>query len=352
MNTAWKRFLQDAGAEFDGDQVISFGNPDLERRVVTSGDVFCELSHFGLIAVSGKDALNFLQGQFGNDVRLVTPERSQISSYCNPKGRMLASFRLFLRGDVYYLSLPRELVDPIVQRLRMFVLRAAVGVADASGALVRIGVSGPRCAAQLTEILGTVPQEVDAVLETGPLTLLRIPGPHPRFEIHGEPDPMQKLWQNLNVHGAPVGAGPWAMLDILAGIPVLGPETSGLFVPQMVNLQWIGGISFKKGCYPGQEVVARMQYLGKLKRRMYRAHVDTERAPRPGDVLHAPDTGAGQDIGQVVNAQAAADGGYEVLAVIQIANAETGGVRLWDDAGPMLTICDLPYPVAPDSEHA
>lgn len=349
MNPAWKHFLQDAGAEFDADQVASFGNPDLERRVVTAGNVFCERSHHGLIAVRGDDAMAFLQGQFGNDVKQVTATRAQLSSYCNPKGRMLATFRLFLRDGVYYLNLPRALVDPIVQRLRMFVLRAKVTVEDASDTLIRIGVSGPQSDAQIKDILGDLPQEVDAALEAGKRTVVRIPGPHPRFEIYGELEPMQKLWQGLNVHSAPVGAGPWALLDILAGIPVINPETSGLFVPQMANLQLIGAVNFQKGCYPGQEVVARMQYLGKLKRRMYRAHVEADRVPRPGDPLHAPDAGAGQDIGQVVNAEAGADGGYELLAVIQIANANTGGVRLWDETGPPLRLCALPYPVPADA---
>ncbi len=129
----------------------------------------------------------------------------------------------------------------------------------------------------------------------------------------------------------------WAWLDIMAGIPSVHPGTNEEFVPQMANLEVVGGVNFKKGCYPGQEIVARMQYLGKLKQRMYRAHFAGEVAPRPGDAIYAPDF-PGQSAGTVVEAQPSPDGGYDLLAVIQISSADAGELHFGSETGPRLTL--------------
>ena len=347
MKPEWKAFLTDAGAEFDDGLVAHYGNAERERRVVTSGDVICDLSHTGLIAAHGDEAAAFLQGQFSNDVLHVDSGTSQMNSYCTPKGRMLANFRLFMRGESYYLRLHRALVEPVLKRLHMFVLRSRATLEDADDALVRLGLSGPRAVEELMEALGTPPETDNTVVHQGDITVIRVPGPHPRFECYGELEPMMRLYEKLNVRCAPVGAGPWALLDILAGIPTITPATSEAFVPQMANMQLIGGVSFKKGCYPGQEVVARMHYLGKLKRRMYRVSIDTDDPPPPGTEVLGAATGSGeapQAAGQIVDAQLHPDGNVAALAVLQIAAAEAGGLRLAGDAGPDVTLETLPYP--------
>lgn len=347
MKAEWKRFLLDRGAELDADErVLHYGNPDLELRVVSSGDVICDLSHFGLLAAHGEDARDFLQAQLTNDLRRVDEGRSQLSAYCNAKGRMLAVLRLFLRDRHFYLEMPRELVEPTLARLRMYVLRAKVSLEEASDGLVRMGLSGPKAEPELAEVLGTPPPaEVDGVVHAAGITAIRIPGPHPRFELHGDLESIRRAWTRLDVRAAPVGAAPWALLDILAGIPTVLPETVEAFVPQMANLHAVGGLSFEKGCYPGQEVVARMQYLGKLKRRMYRFHVETEDAPVPGQDLYDPASSTpDQSVGKVAAAAPWPDGGWEVLAVVQIASAEgRGGLRLGAPDGPELALRELPY---------
>ncbi|HKK13080.1 MAG TPA: folate-binding protein [Gammaproteobacteria bacterium] len=342
MKAQWRTFLENAGAEFRDGEVASYGNPEQELSIALTGNVFADLSHLGLIAVHGADAQEFLQGQLANDVGRVDEAHSQINAYCSPKGRMLATFRLFRHGDAFYLRLPAALVEPVLKRLRMFVLRSQVTLEDASGAYVALGASGPTVDQELAESFGEVPQATDAVRTASGCTMLRLPGVHPRFEIYGPLDTMTKLWESLNVRAAPVGATSWALLDVMAGIPTVYPETSDAFVPQMANLQLVGGVSFAKGCYPGQEVVARMEYLGKLKRRMYLALVRSETAPRPGDELFAPDS-PGQSVGRVVDAQPHPDGAYATLGVIQIANAEGGEVRYGAADGPPLDFRPLPY---------
>jgi hypothetical protein len=139
------------------------------------------------------------------------------------------------------------------------------------------------------------------------------------------------------------GAEFWSLMDIRAGVPNIFEDTVEAFVPQMANLQLIGGVSFTKGCYTGQEVVARMQYLGKLKRRMYRAHVDSTQAPARGAEVFSPSSESGQGAGRIVDVAASPDGGYEVLAVIQISSAGADDLRLVDAEGPALRLLDLPY---------
>ena len=153
----------------------------------------------------------------------------------------------------------------------------------------------------------------------------------------------RSIWDTVNVHAAPVGEPVWRLLDIQAGIPNIFAATSELFVPQMVNLQAINALSFKKGCYPGQEIVARMHYLGKLKRRMFLAHIADDVSVAPGDNMYAEGSTSGQGVGKVVRAQSNPDGGTDLLAVIEISSAEQLKLRLNNVDGPLLKLLELPY---------
>ena len=352
MKPEWKQFLKDAGAEFaaDNGHVVSFGNPQREQRMIHSGLVICDLSHHGLISAYGDDAMNFLQGQLTNDLREVSDQHSQLSAYCTPKGRMLANFRIFKREHTYYLRLPRELLENTLKRLSMFILMSKVTMKDSSDSLVHFGVSGPNAEDTLQQALGACPTQVDEVTFAGGCTLIRVAGPHPRFEIYGELETMKSLWDKLDVDAAPIGVGPWEMLDILAGTPTVYAATSEAFVPQMTNMQVINGVNFKKGCYTGQEVVARMQYLGKLKRRMYQVSIDSNEPVLPGEALFAAGSSSGQGTGTIVSAQPDPDGGYLALAVINISDADAGQLQLRDAEGPNVSLGELPYSIPADDK--
>ena len=283
-----------------------------------------DLSHFGLIRVSGADSRTFLQGQLTNDINAVTPELAQFSSYCNPKGRMLGSFWIFQRGEDLYLQLPAELLQSVLTRLRMFVLRSDATLHDASADLARFAISGD-CAADL---LPFAPDGEKACLTHNGITVIHLPGDRPRFELIGPPDSLAQTWRKLLETAEQAGPEFWSLMDIRAGMPTVFEDTLEAFVPQMANLQLIGGVSFTKGCYTGQEVVARMQYLGKLKRRMYHAHVDTAQAPARGAELFSPSSESAQGAGRVVDVAASPRGGYELLAVIQISRRRRGPSKL------------------------
>ena len=341
LNSDWLAFLGQYGAVSEAGTVLHFGDPEQEHRTALAGDVLCDLSATGLIKVTGPDTETFLQGQLTSDVRQLTPAQSQLSAFCSPKGRILTCLRLFRRDDHYYLRLPLERLEPILKRLRMFVLRSQVTLTDAGDELVSLGLAGPQVVQGLTDYLGTVPSTVDTVVQTQGLTVIRVPGLYPRFEVYGELDSCQKFWVALCQHMRPVGNEAWRLLDIVAGVPNVYAATAEAFVPQMVNLQLLHGISFQKGCYTGQEIVARTRYLGVLKRRMYRAHVETESHPRPGDGVFSSQTGA--EVGKIVDACRHPDGGYEALAVVMIEHADSGELGLGDGNGVRLVFGTLPY---------
>jgi folate-binding protein YgfZ len=344
MITDWKDFLLDAGAEFNEAGVLHFGNLRRELSVAITGNVFADLSHYGLISVHGEDAVTFLQGQLTNDIRNVDDQHSQLSGLCNPKGRLLASFRVFHRGDSIYLCLPMDMIEAVISRLRMFVLRSKVTLEEASDTFVHLGISGQEAEQELRKFTGELPARVNEVTQDADRTVIRVPGIHPSFELFTSAEHAKQLWNQLNVQSAPIGAVAWQLLDIQAGIPVITPATREAFVPQMTNLQLIDGVSFKKGCYTGQEIVARMEYLGKLKRRMYRARVDGESEPHAGDDIFANDD-AEQSVGKLVSAAPHQDGGYAMLVVLQIASAEGGtDLHLGSAAGPGIELEALPYP--------
>lgn len=350
MNNDWQIFLQTNGAHINEGRVEHFGQQLEESQHAMENNSISDLSHLGLIRVSGEDAEHFLQGQLSNDVRQVAESHSQLSAYCSPKGRILAIMRVFKHSDNYYLQLPSELLLSTLERLQKFIIIAKVNLTDASNEWANMGISGPDSAELLNDQLGAAPEKIDDAVQKNGITVIRIPGPHARFELHGPVEEIQSLWQAVSGSVQAVGAGPWALLDIHAGIPVIYTATQEAFVPQMVNLQAINGVSFNKGCYTGQEVVARMQYLGKLKRRMYFANVDAKSCPNPGDELYSSCEGGGQGTGKVVTAQASADGGYDLLAVIQIAVPEANEpIQLLNTEGPELSLRELPYRLETDS---
>ena len=349
MKVDWKNVLVDAGAEMEGDSVHDFGNPIREARAALGGTVFANLGYMGVIAVHGTDAGSFLQSQLSNDITAVDAGASQLSAFCTPKGRILGLMRLFHDGDNYYLRLPVDSLDAVLERLRVYVLRSDVTLEDATENFLRLGISGEHAADHLAAAGLDVPGQVDAISHSGDSIVIRVPGSTPRYELYlTSLEAAKSIWDTLNVHAAPVGEPVWRLLDIQAGIPTIFAATAEAFVPQMVNLQLINGVNFSKGCYPGQEIVARMQYLGTLKRRMYLGHIERDAPAHPGDLLYTaadPDQAAGQ----LVDAQPHPDGGQLALAVLQIRVAEAGDLHLDDVSGAPFQLREPPYAFETDT---
>jgi tRNA-modifying protein YgfZ len=346
MSENWQEFLRQQGARMGDARVMDFGDAAAERRAARDGDILVDLSHFSLIRASGPDTRSFLNGQLTNDIAVVDDAHTQLSAWCNAKGRMLALFRIVRHNDGYLMQLPAALRDDIVKRLRMYVLRAKVKLDIADDALVRIGIAGPNALTRVTAETGLAPALGDnTCARAGELLVMRLPGIHPRFEILAPEVEARAIWSRLLPGATPAGADAWTWHDIMAGVPVVLPETSDTFVPQMANLDLLGGINFNKGCYTGQEIVARVHYLGRLKQRMYRLHAEATDVPPPGAAIYAPDR-QDQSTGTVVVACAAPAGGVDMLAVVHTSSADAGDLHLGQPHGPRLMIESLPYSVS------
>jgi len=335
---SWKTFLQTQGAVIDHATVLNYGDAAAERAAAVDGTIVADLSQLGVIAFRGDEAATFLQGQLTNDVRSLHADAAQWNGYCSPKGRLLGNFLLWRQGEDYCLQLSGDILPGVLKRLSMFILRAKVQGRDASDESVRLVVAGKQAQAAVSAAMGSVPDAAmrSAACESGQVTRVG----DDKFVLSIVPERAPAVWQLLRQSATPVGAPVWDWLRLNAGIPMIVAATQEQFVPQMVNLEVIGGVSFQKGCYTGQEIVARSQYLGKLKRRMFLAHVDAEATP--GDNLYSADF-AGQATGTVVNAAPAPAGGFDVLAVAQVESAHTQTLHLKAADGAALSLKPLPY---------
>ena len=347
MNPDWQQFLTRQGATIDAGLVQHFGDAAAELRTTAQGAALCDMGQYGALRVSGEDAQSFLQNMLSNDIHEVDASRAQPSSLNSPKGRMQATMLIWRNGDGYLLQLPRVLCEPMRKKLSMYVLRAKVKITDASDEIVLLGLSGESAQEILKRQFGELPQLPYGFVDAGQAGVLRLSDT--RFQISTAVQYAPMLWQSLSQHAQPVGGVCWDWLNIRNGIPVILPQTQDQFVPQMANLDIIGGVNFKKGCYPGQEIVARMQYLGKLKRRMYLAHIDgvspeNGAAPQPGDELFSMEM-EGQASGMIANASPAPGGGYDVLAVVQTSSRESQTVHWKSLQGEALQFLPQPYPL-------
>jgi tRNA-modifying protein YgfZ len=340
MNQAWQEFLAAQHAQIEDDAVRHFGDAAGELAAARDATVLCDLSHFGVLKVAGEDAQTFLQNLLSSDVKAVSPAQAQPSSFSTAKGRMLATFLVWQAGADYYLQVPKSLAAPMQKKLSMYVLRSKVKIADASDEVVCLGLAGKDANTLAQETFAAVPEAPMGCTAAANAGVIRLDAN--RLLGVTTPEHAPNLWNPLNCGARAAGAPVWDWLNIRAGIPVILPATQEQFVPQMANLELIGAVNFKKGCYPGQEIVARMQYLGRLKQRMYLAHVAGDAAPKPGDGLYSAEM-EGQHSGTVANAAAAPGGGWDVLAVVQISSREGQTVRLGSLQGPALDFRALPY---------
>jgi len=335
--TAWTDFLLTRGAAFDGPAVLTFGDPAGELAAARDAGVVCDLGPLAALRVAGPDATSFLQGQVTSDVQALAPGSLQLSAWCSPKGRVLANFIVrCIDAEHLELLLPRLLLESVRKRLSMFVLRSKVAIDDASGQTVRIGFGGPAALQRIAAAVGSVPALYrSAAIDGG--TIAALPGS--RFIAFAAPAGAPALWERLT--GARAAGFPcWRWLTIRAGVPMILPPTQDQFIPQMINLDALGGISFEKGCYTGQEIVARTRYLGRLKERLALGHGDM--VPAAGARLYAPAFGD-QPCGTVINANAAPGGGGEFLFVAQVTAIAGGVLRLDAVDGPAVSLLPLPY---------
>lgn len=347
MSERWHEFLEDQGLVAGPDGYTHTDAEKVDAFQKLSGETLCDLTHQVLVHAGGEDSGEFLQNQLTNDVESLDHEHATVAGYCNPKGRLICLFRIWRDADGFILQLPADLQEAAIDRLRKYVLRARVQL-SVDPDRVAFGVCGKTVAKALEGIAGKLPTRDNTLVRSGDLTILRIAGDErPRFQVVGPASGCITVWQKLSRHATMVGSWTWARVDILAGIPSITAATTESFIPQMVNLDRLDAVNFKKGCYPGQEIVARMHYLGNLKQRMGRFRVDDGAHPKPGDRVFAKDGGSAS--GTVVDAQPGAGSDWDLLAVVRIADLDQHTLYLGSENGEKMFRQGLPYEVTGES---
>jgi len=353
MNNDWKNYLLQSGATHDDRGLFIFDESFADARIAEDSNVICDLSHFSTVVIAGADAAEFMQGQFTNDVNKVDDQHSQISAFCNNKGRMIANFRLFKYQQNYFISIRQDLVDKSIEHLQNYVLRAQVAIQDVSQQLVHLGISGRDAGAILADFIDNPGTDVDSLSQNEDYIAIRAAGSIPRYEIFCSPEKAIALWQAVTENTSTdkvtmVNSDYWDLLDIRNGIPFIDSNTSEEFVPQMANMELINGVSFEKGCYTGQEIVARTHYLGKQKRRTYPISIKSHTMPKTGDHLATETSTENQYTGTLVTIYQTATDDYEALAVIQIKSVEEGRLKL-KHVDADISVMDIPYSLDADA---
>jgi folate-binding protein YgfZ len=297
-------------------EISSFG-PEMEdlKRAIT-GSALVPLLHLGMIKVDGADARAYLHAQFTSDIKALGDKEAQLSAWCTPKGRIFANFITAAtwvgQEENFFLLLPVERIPAVLERLQTYVLRAKVKLTSLAATVGHLGLCGPAAAKALAAAGFDVPEAPLSIThqERTRTQILRLQDG--RYILSTARTLLPQIWESLRATLAPTGQPAWRWLDILHALPWIGNATAEAFVPQMMDFDKAGGVSFKKGCYPGQEVVARTQYQGEVKRHLYR--LQGKKPFTPGEPLHSPLV-AGES-GKVISAAPEPGGAYAALAVV------------------------------------
>jgi len=351
MNQAWQQFLQEQGATLEENGAVkSFGHPELERFLVKNGPILASLAHQGLLKVSGEDAFNFLQSQLTNDLSEVTDEKAQLSAWCDPQGQVLAIFVVIKQGDDFYLMLDGSIKETIQKRLQMFILRSKVTLTDLSDEWAQIGYAGEFADLEIQRLLQNKNKDLYEVtrctLETeDDIILVKLPGPYHRYQLMGNIESLKSAWQKLRNQTDPINNHDWNLLDIAAGIPQVNSNNQGKYIAQFLNLDKLEAINFKKGCFPGQEIIARVHYRGKVTKRMFRLHLSDATELNTLDPLKVQDESGKTFKFEVVVSNPDILQGSLCLAVSTIKPLLAAQGQLKLENGSMVNLEPLPYEV-------
>jgi folate-binding protein YgfZ len=330
MNTEWHDFLTHSAAN---------------AALPSEGPAFCGLTSPGLLKVSGDDAATFLQGQTTCDVHALRPGRIGVGAICTAKGRVVACFRLLRSEQGFYLLLAADLTGPVQKRLQMYVLRSKVVLEDLSPTWGMLGILNK--GGEWTPADSGIPLAPGSGewLETpDTLLALTLDDNSERLLIAAPTATARRLWAKLQESLPVVSSEAWRLKDIEAGYPEIAAATSEQFLPQMLNLDILGGIGFKKGCYTGQEIVTRTHYLGQVKRRMFRLRcAGIEEDIGAGAVIYDLSEGEPKLVGQVVTVARESATSRQVLAVLSLEYADGNGLKIAKPDGPTAEVLPLPY---------
>ena len=317
--------------------------------VLESGHVVL-LKQTGLLALEGEDAVSFIHGQLSNDIEHLGSNQARLAAYCNPQGRMLALFHAWKSSGKVWLTVPLDILPALQNRLQMYVLRAKVTLSDESGNMAILGIGGEKGGEALSKWFETLPSEPFGKTENEFGVLVRVADAFgfPRYLLTIAEKRLQVVESELSSTLSVCDESGWTMGDIKAGVPQITLPVQDRFIPQMVNLEQAGGLSFKKGCYPGQEVIARSQYKGTVKRRMFHGMVELPFEDNPPIDVNMT-AGAnivdsdGQVCGTIVSSARRDNNRVDFLAVVQTEAIGSQALHVEKADGPLITWIPLPY---------
>lgn len=308
------------------------------------------LKQTGLLALEGEDAVSFIHGQLSNDIEHLGSSQARLAAYCNPQGRMLALFHAWKSSGKVWLTVPLDILPALQKRLQMYVLRAKVTLSDESGNMAILGIGGEKGGEALSKWFETLPSEPFGKTENEFGVLVRVADAFgfPRYLLTIAEKRLQVVESELSSTLSVCDESGWTMGDIKAGVPQITLPVQDRFIPQMVNLEQAGGLSFKKGCYPGQEVIARSQYKGTVKRRMFHGMVELPFEDNPpidvnmtagADIVDSD----GQVCGTIVSSARRDNNRVDFLAVVQTEAIGSQALHVEKADGPLITWIPLPY---------
>jgi tRNA-modifying protein YgfZ len=328
MNSNWKTFLLNQQTLPNDENRVAFA----DTANISENSIY-PLTHIAVLSVTGKDAAKLLQGQITCNINDISETKSSLAAMCNPKGRAIATFLLVKKSDEFLLILPVELLETVKKRLQMYVLRSDAKITDSSDELCLLGLCEPELA---TQAFSTLIQK--------DIISINFPGSTSRKLLITDVENATRIWtEQVDFKGFRTGSSnEWLYLDIISGIPWVTTATSEEFVPQMLNLDKLGGISFNKGCYTGQEIVARTHYLGKTKREMFLAECQTLTLPESNSSIINKNSAEREVVGKVLLAQLG-EQSCKMLVVLQTTDSDYNNLGLQDDMQAQIKL--LPFNV-------
>ncbi len=306
MQDTWQNFLKEQGAIIQDNGSIEFDNSDLD---ISTASIVSPLSGFALLAISGNDRHAFLHGQFINDLNLINNPAAQLSAWCNPKGQVITNFIIINTGISYLLIFKQELKEYVEKRLNMFIMRSGVTIENISESSPLVGLANIK---DISSLGLDIPTNAGEVLAVDGLVIICHPDNSGRYLITGSIDALTRKLPELNK--SYTSCSVWELFDILAGLPWITAATQEQFLPQMLNLDALKSLSYQKGCYPGQEVVARLHYRGEVKKRLQL--IKSKHELHIGDNIYLNQSEG--KAGTIVNLAKHPDGNYYGLAVIDL----------------------------------
>ncbi|MBU2705724.1 folate-binding protein YgfZ [Zooshikella marina] len=336
MSTSWSEFLEAQGAQFNDDQVLAFPQPPL-----SSQPTLVDLTPMGIIHISGEGSDKLLQGQLTCDINQVSESQAQFGAYCTPKGRMIGNFWIWRADDDFLLFLSRNAIEHFIQTLSKYAVFYKCSISNHSQKWVQLAILGNEANTTLSQTGLPTTNDKLQITTQNQLQIINLPGQQ-GYLINCPIDQAENYWLTFSKHCSPAGYGYWQHYLVDQGIAWINQQFQEKYIPQQFNMQFIEGISFKKGCYTGQEIVARTQYLGKLKSRLYHIKLPDNATALPGQPLYSP--AHNSSVGEIISLNHPTHS-TEALAVLMTKAVNNDDVYLDQDLSKKVQLLSLPYTI-------